>query len=302
MKRDFSRLADLTSAEYRSLFARASALKAGRREGRVEQTLVGRTLALVFEKASTRTRMSFQAAMAQLGGNAFDLPLDASQMSRGEPLPDTARVVSSYADAIVFRTFGDERFATFAKAASVPVINGLTDGAHPVQLVADLFTIQERLGRLAGLEVAFVGDGSSNMARSFLEAAHLFELSLRLAAPTDYRPPAQEAHAAKARLTDRPEEAVKGADVVVTDVWISMGQEKETARRRDAFTGYCVDEKLVALAKPTAIVLHCLPAHRGEEISEGVIEGPRSAVWDEAENRLHVQKALLELLLGVRRG
>ncbi|HEX4621775.1 MAG TPA: ornithine carbamoyltransferase [Myxococcaceae bacterium] len=288
MKRDFLQLSDLSLEEHRSILERADALKSRRHEGRVETTLLGRCLALVFEKPSTRTRLSFEAAMVQLGGNAMVLPHSESQMSRGEPLADTARVVSRYVDAIVLRTSSDERLREFAKAATVPVINGLTDVGHPVQVLADLFTIQERLGAVKGKTVAFVGDGLSNMARSFAEAARLFEFTLRIASPAGFAP--------SGALAD-PALAVAGANVVVTDVWTSMGQEAEAEARRRAFRGFCVDEALVARAAPDAIVLHCLPAHRGEEITEAVLEGPRSAVWDEAENRLHVQKALLELLI-----
>ena len=298
-KRDFLRLSDLTLAEHHRLLTRAHGLKAGRKRGQVERTLEGRTLVLIFEKASTRTRLSFEAAMGQLGGQAITLPFDGSQMARGEPLEDTARVVSGYADAIMVRTFADARLQQFARAATVPVINGLTDGAHPVQLLADLMTVQERLGSLEGRQVAFVGDGATNMALSWMEAARLFGFSLRLAAPEGYRPPDAEVKACGSRLllTGSPEEAVAGAEVVVTDVWTSMGQEAETAKRKAAFTGYCVDEALMARADRLAIVLHCLPAHRGEEISAGVLDGPQSAAWDEAENRMHAQKALLELLL-----
>jgi ornithine carbamoyltransferase len=299
MKRDFARLADLSVVEHARLFARATAVKEARRLGKLTVTLPGKTLALVFEKASTRTRLSFEAAMFQLGGHAIHLPPGQSQMGRGEPLADTARVVSGYADAIVFRTAGDDRFREFARAATIPVINGLTDGSHPVQLLADLFTIHERLGPLEKVRVAFVGDGASNMARSYVEAAKVFGLEVRIAAPRGYRPPAEELAEAgrRAAIMDSPAEAVQGADVVVTDVWTSMGQEAETARRREAFAGYCVDEALMAKAKRSAFVLHCLPAHRGEEISAGVLDGPQSAAFEEAENRLHVQKALLELLL-----
>jgi ornithine carbamoyltransferase len=298
-KRDFLRLSDLTLAEHQRLLTRAHGLKAGRKRGQVERTLEGRTLVLIFEKASTRTRLSFEAAMGQLGGQAITLPFEASQMARGEPLEDTARVVSGYADAIMVRTFADARLQQFARAATVPVINGLTDGAHPVQLLADLMTVQERLGSLEGRQVAFVGDGATNMALSWMEASRLFGFTLRLAAPEGYRPPDAEVKACGSRLllTGSPEEAVAGAEVVVTDVWTSMGQEAETAKRKAAFAGYCVDEALVARAHRLAIVLHCLPAHRGEEISAGVLDGPQSAAWDEAENRMHAQKALLELLL-----
>jgi ornithine carbamoyltransferase len=288
MKRDFLHLSDLSAKEHRAIFKRADTLKFRRRDGRVETSLLGRCLALVFEKPSTRTRLSFEAAMVQLGGNAMVLPHSESQMSRGEPLADTARVVSRYVDAVVVRTSSDERLREFAQAATVPVINGLTDIGHPVQVLADLFTIEERLGAVKGKTVAFVGDGLSNMARSFSEAASLFEFTLRIASPPGYAP---------AGAFSEPALAVAGAHVVVTDVWTSMGQEAESDRRRQAFRGFCVDDALLARATPEAIVLHCLPAHRGEEITDAVLEGPRSAVWDEAENRLHVQKALLELLI-----
>jgi ornithine carbamoyltransferase len=285
MKRDFLRLADLSVEEHRALFRRARELKANRRQ----RTLEGRSLLLLFEKASTRTRISFEAAIGQLGGHAVTLPMQDSQIARGETLEDTARVASRYVDAVMFRTHGDDRLRAFARAATVPVINGLSDGGHPVQVLADLFTVEERLGTVEGKTIAFVGDGASNMALSFFEAAPVFGFTLRLAAPQGYRP-------AGARVYT-PAEAVQGADAVATDVWISMGQEKEAAARRQAFAGYMVDEKLMSRARPHAIVLHCLPAHRGEEISAGVLDGPQSAVLDEAENRLHVQKALLEFLI-----
>jgi ornithine carbamoyltransferase len=298
-KRDFLRLADRTPAELRTLLDRAKALKASRRKGTVERTLVGRTLGLLFEKPSTRTRVSFEAAMIQLGGGSVCLPMAESQISRGETLPDTARVLSRYLDAIVFRTFSDARLAEFAGAATVPVINGLSDGAHPVQLLADVLTIEERLGSAAGKTVAFIGDGASNMAYSWIEAAGVFDFQLRIAAPVGYRPKPAETKTAGPRLSigGDPAAAVAGADVVATDVWLSMGQEAEAAQRKRDFQGYIVDERLVRRAAPRAIVLHCLPAHRGEEISDGVIEGAQSALFDEAENRLHAQKALLEQLL-----
>jgi ornithine carbamoyltransferase len=220
-------------------------------------------------------------------------------MARGEPVADTARVTSGYVDAIVYRTAGEDRLHTMARFATVPVINGLSDASHPVQLLADLLTVIERHGSLAGRVVAFVGDGSSNMARSWVEAAGLFGFELRIGAPAGFVPPAAEVDAAKGRVrvTHDPREAVRGADVVNTDVWTSMGQEAEAAERLRAFAGFCVDASLVSLAAPSAVVLHCLPAHRGEEISADVLEGPQSAVFDQAENRMHAQKALLELLL-----
>ena len=285
MKRDFLTLSDLSRDEHAALFRRAHELKKSPRQ----RTLEGRSLLLLFEKASTRTRISFEAAIGQLGGHAITLPTQDSQIARGETLEDTARVASRYVDAIMFRTHGDDRLRAFAKASAVPVINGLSDGGHPVQILADLFTVEEKLGKVAGKTIAFVGDCASNMALSFLEAAPIFGFALRLSAPEGYRPPNAEAGL-------EPADAVRGADVVVTDVWTSMGQEKEAKARLKAFRGYAVDEKLMTLA-PHAIVLHCLPAHRGEEISAGVIDGPQSAVFDEAENRMHVQKALLEQLI-----
>jgi len=319
-KRDFLRLADLSLDEHRTLFARARQLKSARSAGEVVTTLAGRSLLLLFEKSSTRTRVSFEAAIQQLGGSAITLPMQDSQLARGEPLEDTARVVSRYVDAVMFRTFGDERLETFARASRVPVINGLSDGGHPVQILADLLTVVEHLGpaatgaalpdalaALQGKQIAWVGDGASNMALSWIEAAHLFDFTLRLAAPEGYRPddralsklskfPNSITPRGRVQLCDA-REAAAGADVVTTDVWTSMGQEKESAARRTAFASYCVDEALMKLASPRAIFLHCLPAHRGEEVTAAVIDGPQSAILDEAENRMHVQKALLEELI-----
>jgi len=295
VKRDFLRLSDLSLDEHRALFRRAHELKAKRRAGEPVATLAGRSLLLLFEKASTRTRISFEAAIGQLGGSAITLPTADSQIARGETLEDTARVASRYVDAIMFRTHGDERLRAFARAATVPVINGLSDGGHPVQVLADLFTVEEKLGAVKGRSIAFVGDCASNMALSYCEAAPLFGFELRLAAPEGYRPPAAELRGA--RVTGDPAEAVRGADVVVTDVFVSMGQEKEASARMKALSGYQVNEALLGKADAKAIVLHCLPAHRGEEITAVVVDGPRSAIFDEAENRLHVQKALLERLI-----
>jgi ornithine carbamoyltransferase len=295
VKRDFLRLSDLTKDEHRALFRRTRELKAKRAAGEVVRTLDGRSLLLLFEKASTRTRISFEAAIGQLGGQAISLPTQDSQLARGEPLEDTAKVASRYVDAIMFRTHADARLQTLAKAATVPVINGLSDGGHPVQVLADLFTVEERLGTVQGKTLAFIGDCASNMALSFCEAAPIFGFKLKLAAPEGYRPPAAALQGAT--VTSVPAEAAAGADVVITDVWTSMGQEAESKARLKALAGYSVDKTLLDKAAPDAVVLHCLPAHRGEEISAEVIDGPRSAVWDEAENRLHVQKALLELLI-----
>ncbi len=299
--RHFLRMADLGRGEIRRLFARAAQLKRRRREGHLDDSLAGRTVVLLMEKASTRTRLSFAAAAFQLGGHAIELTASTSQLARGEPLSDTARVVSSYADAVVMRTTADARLAEFVRWSSVPVINGLTDGGHPVQVLTDLFTVEESVGALAGKRIAFVGDGSGNMARSFLEAAPLLDFTLQLGSPPEFRPPAAEAQPAGSHLliSGDPRAAVAGADVVVTDVWTSMGQEAEAAARLKAFQGFTVDAALLAAARPGAIVLHCLPAHRGEEITDEVLEGPQSRVFQEAENRMHVQKALLEhVILG----
>jgi ornithine carbamoyltransferase len=296
----FLRMADLDRGEIRRLFARAAQLKRRRREGHLEDSLAGKTVVLLMEKASTRTRLSFFAAAFQLGGHAIELSAGTSQLARGEPLSDTARVVSSYADAVVMRTTGDDRLREFVRWSSVPVINGLTDAGHPVQVLTDLFTVEEAIGAVAGRRIAFVGDGGGNMARSFLEAAPLLDFTLQLGSPPAFRPPAAEAQAAGRHLvvTADPRQAVAGADVVVTDVWTSMGQEAETQQRLKAFAPYQVNEKLVALARPDALVMHCLPAHRGEEITDAVIDGPQSVVFDQAENRLHVQKAIMVWLSG----
>ena len=299
--RHFLRMTDLERGEIRRLFARTAQLKRRRREGRLEDSLSGKTVVLLMEKASTRTRLSFQAAAFQLGGHAIELSAGTSQLARGEPLSDTARVVSSYADAVVMRTTGDERLQEFVRWSSVPVINGLTDSGHPVQVLTDLFTVEEATGAVAGRRIAFVGDGSGNMARSFLEAAPLLDFTLQLGSPAGFRPPQAELQAAGRHVvvTADPRQAVAGADVVATDVWTSMGQEAEAAARLKAFQGFTVDGALLAAAKTGAVVLHCLPAHRGEEITAEVLEGPQSRVFEEAENRLHVQKALLEhVILG----
>ena len=301
MKRDFLRLADRSLEEYRALFKRARELKQRRREHLLDNSLAGRTLVLIFEKPSTRTRLSFEAAMSQLGGSALTLNASDSQLGRGETIEDTARVVSRYGDVIMLRTFGDDRLRQFAAAATVPVINGLSDDGHPVQLLADLFTIEERGKTLEGKSIAFLGDGASNMARSWAEAAPIFGFSLRIGAPPSYRLPEAEVRGGPVRLTGDPAEAVAGADIIATDSWTSMGQEAEAQKRRRQLRDFRVDEALVAKAKRDCIILHCLPAHRGEEITDQVIDGPRSAVFDEAENRLHVQKALLEQLMPAQR-
>ena len=306
-KRDFLSLADLTVDEFDWLFSRAAELKAARARGQVESSLRGKVLGMVFEKASTRTRVSFEVGMFELGGHAVFLSAVGSQIARGEPIEDTARVLGGYCHGIVIRTFGQHRAETLARHAPVPVINGLTDRLHPCQLLADLFTARERLGRVRGLRYAWIGDGN-NMANSWINAAGLLGLDLVVACPEGFDPDAGLLTAARGRMTRRgqgsvevvrdPAAAAKGADVVSTDVWASMGQEGEADARRAAFSGYCIDEQLLSQAAPQAIVLHCLPAHRGEEIAASVIDGPKAAVWQQAENRLHVQKAVLELFMG----
>ncbi len=299
MKRDFLKLYDLSVDEHRALFHRARTLKEARYKRRLVNTMAGRTLVMIFEKASTRTRLSFEAAMLQLGGTCIDLSAQNSQMSRGEPLADTARVTGRYCDVVMMRTFGDERLAEFAQNCRVPVINGLTDGGHPVQILTDLFTIEEKLGTVAGKTLAFIGDTASNMGRSFVEGAKLFGYQLKLASPKGYHPAKDVLDLSKGHvtLTHDAREAVRGADVVITDVWTSMGQEAESKQRLADLAGYQVDAKLMSHAAKGAIFLHCLPAHRGEEVSAEVIDGPQSVVWDEAENRMHVQKALIETLV-----
>jgi ornithine carbamoyltransferase len=302
-KRDFLRLTDLDRGGLLELVERAAEWKLLGRTG--PRPLAGRTIGLVFEKASTRTRVSFEVAAHQLGGQATFLSPRDTQLGRGEPIRDTARVLSRYLDALVVRTFGHDRLEELARFAGVPVVNALTDASHPCQVLADLLTVAERFGAdalgQAGLKVAWIGDGN-NMANSWLEACSLLDFELALACPAGYDPDPEllACCGGRARLVRSPAEAVAGAHAVNTDVWASMGQEAEQAKRVRDFAGFIVDEPLLARARPDAIVLHCLPAHRGEEISEAVLEGPRSAVFDEAENRLHAQKALLELLIDAR--
>ncbi len=297
-KRDFLSNADLSRDETLALLDRAARLKSG--EDR-PKPLLGKTLGLIFAKSSTRTRVSFEIGARQLGGDALFLSSRDIQLGRGEPIRDMARVLSRYLDAIMIRTFAQADVEELATHATIPIINGLTDLLHPCQLLADLLTIQEAFGSLDGRIVAWIGDGN-NMANSWIECAGLLGFELRLACPEGYRPNQSILDANTSRtkivITDDPREAALGAHVINTDVWTSMGQEGETAAREQAFAGYCVDDALLAVAADDAIVLHCLPAHRGEEISEAVFEGPRSRVFDQAENRLHAQKALLVMLMG----
>ncbi len=301
--RHFLSLKDLSASELEGLLERGIELKAQRRAGKRYQPLSDRVLGMIFEKSSTRTRVSFEAAMAQLGGQAIFLTPEHTQLGRGEPVEDMARVLSRMVDAIMIRTFAHQTLECFASHSRVPVINGLTDRHHPCQLLADMQTYRELRGPIAGRTVAWVGDGN-NMCRSYLEAAPLYGFQLNIACPNGYGPEASAVAAARqaARLFDAPAAAVRGADLVVTDVWASMGQEGEAKERRRAFQAFQVNEALMALAATEALFMHCLPAHRGEEVSAGVMDGPQSCVWEEAENRLHAQKALLELLLGAGPG
>jgi ornithine carbamoyltransferase len=299
-KRDFLRLTDLDRGGLLELVERAAEWKLLGRDG--PKPLAHRTIGLVFEKASTRTRVSFGVAANQLGGGAMFLSPRDTQLGRGEPIRDTARVLSRYLDCLVVRTFGHDKLEEMARWARVPVVNALTDASHPCQVLADLLTVTERFGAdslaRGTLTVAWIGDGN-NMANSWLEACALLGFELRLACPAGYDPDPGllERTAGKARVVRSPREAAEGAHVVNTDVWASMGQEEEAEVRRRAFSGFIVDQALMSVARKNAIVLHCLPAHRGEEITDEVLEGPQSAVFDEAENRLHAQKALLELLV-----
>jgi ornithine carbamoyltransferase len=298
-KRDFLAVTDFTHDEIARLFVLAERMK--RRNYR-ETPLAGKTLAMIFAKSSTRTRVSFETGTFQLGGQALFLSSKDIQIGRGEPIPDTARVLSRYVHGIMIRTFDHGEVEELARCATIPVINGLTDLSHPCQVLADLFTVREALGGWEGKRIAWIGDGN-NMANSWLEAAEVLGFELRLACPEGYEPNRAKFERASTRatvlMTEVPEEAVEGAHVVNTDVWASMGQETEAEARRNAFKGYTVDAELMQLADRQAIFLHCLPAHRGEEVSNDVIEGKQSRVWDEAENRLHVQKALLATLMGV---
>ncbi len=302
MTQHFLALHDYTKDELDALLALAADLKGKQKGGVPHRLLDGKSVALIFEKASTRTRVSFEVGVFQLGGHALFMPSGSSQMGRGEPIKDSARVMSRYCDGVMIRTFGQEIVEEFAKYSDVPVINGLTDLFHPCQIMADLQTVAEHKGRYAGLKFAWIGDGN-NMANTWIEAAALFGFELRLACPAGYEPDSTVMAWARAKapglifLTTDPKAAVAGADVVNTDVWASMGQEAEQKERETAFAGYCLDDALLALAKPDCIVLHCLPAHRGEEISDSVIEGKHSVVWDEAENRLHIQKAIMATLI-----
>ncbi|MFI5280990.1 MAG: ornithine carbamoyltransferase [Gemmatimonadales bacterium] len=297
-ERDFLTFEDITAAQLDAMLALAGKMKSGSYR---DKPLAGKTVGLIFAKSSTRTRVSFEVGTYQLGGHALFLSARDIQLGRGEPIRDMARVLSRMVDAIMIRTFAHSDVVELAKWASIPVINGLTDTHHPCQILADLLTMIEHVGGYKGKKVAWIGDGN-NMANSWLDAAALLGFELRLACPEGYEPNHDVFERASKRtkvlITEEPDEAVAGADVVNTDVWASMGQEEEAEKRKQAFKGYCVDAALMKLAKPDAIFLHCLPAHRGEEVTDEVMEGPQSRVFDQAGNRLHAQKALLAHLMG----
>jgi len=294
----FLTLLDFSPDELRHLIARAIELKQWQREGRIFEPLKHKVLAMVFEKSSTRTRVSFETGMVQLGGHAMFLSPRDTQIGRGEPIEDSARVLSRMVDGIMIRTFEHEKIERFAEFSSAPVINALTDDYHPCQLLADMQTWFEQRGDIQGATVAFIGDGN-NMCHSYINAARQFGFHLRIAAPEGYQPKADIMATAGdyVTLTHDPMGAAKGANLVVTDVWASMGQEEEQREREKVFAGFQVNSELMAQADKDALFMHCLPAHRGEEVAADVIDGPQSVVWDEAENRLHAQKALLERLL-----
>ncbi len=300
--RHYLQFTDLDRAEYGYLLERVAFIKAKFKRFERHQPLVDRTLAMIFEKASTRTRVSFEAGMYQLGGSVVHLTTGDSQLGRSEPIEDSARVISRMTDIVMIRTFEQSKIERFAAHSRVPVINGLTNEFHPCQILADIFTYIEHRGPIQGKTVAWVGDGN-NMANTWLQAAALLGFHLRVSTPSGYEVNEKTAAAPRGmgdysyKTYSNPMEACRGADLVTTDVWTSMGYEAENEVRRQAFAQWCVSTEMMAAAAPDALFMHCLPAHRGEEVQAEVIDGPQSVVWDEAENRMHVQKALMEYLL-----
>lgn len=295
--RHFLTLTDLTPTELHTLLDRAIELKRMQHAGQLYQPFVGKVLGMIFEKSSTRTRVSFEAGMVQFGGGAIFLSPRDTQLGRGEPVEDSARVISSMLDMVMIRTFAHSTVEQFAKYSKVPVINGLTDQHHPCQLLADLQTFKEHRGDIQGKTVAWIGDGN-NMCNSYIHAAHMLDFKLRVASPYGFEPEPElvEKYAHCVELVNSAEAAADGAHLLTTDVWASMGQENEQNTRKRRFAPYQISPPLLDLASPDAVFMHCLPAHRGEEISEDMLDDSRSVVWDEAENRLHAQKALIEFL------
>lgn len=295
--RHFLTLKDITKIELNAIIERAITLKKERNQGKLHSSLNGRSLAMIFEKSSTRTRVSFEAGMGQLGGHALFLSPNDTQLGRGEPIEDSARVISSMVDIVMIRTFGHDKIQTFAEQSRVPIINALTDDYHPCQLLADIQTYTEHRGSPKGKTVAWIGDGN-NMCHSYINASELCEFDLRIACPEGFTPNAELLESnPRAIRVNSPEEAIDGADWVVTDTWASMGQEDEKQARIKAFSNYQVNESLMQAANKNAVFMHCLPAYRGLEISDTLLDSSYSVVWDEAENRLHAQKALMEFLL-----
>jgi len=302
MRKDFLSLFDWTKEELDELLAYAQKLKRGQKKGTFRPSLSGKTIGMIFDKPSTRTRVSFEAGMAQLGGQSIFLSAGDLQLTRGETIADTARVMSRYVDGVVIRTFSHKMVEDFAAHAQIAVINGLTDLLHPCQILSDVFTISEKRDHYENLSIVYVGDGN-NVANSWINAASRLGFALTLACPREFQPNkgilarALQEGGSRIRLIENPREAVRGADVVYTDVWASMGQERESKKRAEVFEPFQINQELLKGAGKDVLVMHCLPAHRGEEITDEVIDGPHSIVWDQAENRLHVQKAILERLL-----
>ncbi|MFK8066756.1 MAG: ornithine carbamoyltransferase [Gammaproteobacteria bacterium] len=296
--RHFLTLQDLSSDEFRQLLNRANELKTWQKEGRIFEPLKNKVLGMIFEKSSTRTRVSFETGMIQFGGNAIFLSPQHSQVGRGEEISDTARVLSGMVDGIMVRTFEHSNVERFAEFSSIPVINGLTDTYHPCQLLADMQTYQEHRGSIEGKTVTYIGDGN-NMCHSYVNAAMLLDFQLNIASPEGYQPDEDIVKKAgdRAKVFSSAKEASENSDLIVTDVWASMGQEEEAEERAQTFEPFQVNEDLMALADPDALFMHCLPAHRGEEVTAQVLDSEQSVVWDEAGNRLHAQKALLEFLM-----
>lgn len=296
--RHFLTLTDLTSSELKQIIERASTLKNEHKQGHIYEPLKNRVLALIFEKSSTRTRVSFESGMAQFGGSSLFLSPRDTQLGRGEPIEDSAKVLSRMVDAITIRTFEHSKLELFAQHSSVPVINALTDDFHPCQLLADMQTYHEHRGSISGKKVTWIGDGN-NMCNSFIKAAKLLDFELVISAPVGYDPSSEllKANSKHAHIVRNPVAAAKDSDLIVTDVWASMGQEEEQRIRENKFSDYQVNPELMSHANKDALFMHCLPAHRGEEISHDMLDHKSSVVWDEAENRLHSQKALLEFLL-----